>query len=66
MGVGIATKGGKCIVVANYHPAGNYVGQYKDNVFAVGSKSSGVKSLFKGKKEDDSSSSSDDEHKTSE
>ncbi|KAF6034203.1 glipr2 [Bugula neritina] len=70
MGVGMATKGGKCIVVANYTPAGNYIGMYQDNVFplasgqSVGSK---VKALFKGKadKQGSDSSSSDDEAKSS-
>ena len=32
LGVGLATKGGKVIVVANYDPAGNVCGQYRDNV----------------------------------
>lgn len=33
LGVGKAqTKGGKWLVVANYHPAGNFVGDYKANV----------------------------------
>ena len=33
MGIAKAkTKNGKVIVVANYEPAGNWIGQYKDNV----------------------------------
>ena len=33
LGIGKAkNKNGKTIVVANYEPAGNWIGQYKDNV----------------------------------
>merc|ERR1711926_29472 len=31
--VGVAQKGSKVIVVANYSPPGNYIGQHADNVF---------------------------------
>lgn len=44
----MATRDGKCVVVANYTPAGNYVGQYKDNVLPVGAKP-GAKHDPKGK-----------------
>merc|ERR1712098_488094 len=33
VGVGVAQKGSKVIVVANYSPRGNYIGQHADNVF---------------------------------
>jgi len=33
VGVGVAQKGSKVIVVANYSPPGNYIGQHADNVF---------------------------------
>ena len=37
LGVGRAqTKDGKWLVVANYLPAGNFIGRYGDNVFPVG------------------------------
>ena len=32
LGIGFATKGKEIYVVANYYPAGNYIGQYKENV----------------------------------
>ena len=32
LGIGFATKGREIYVVANYYPAGNYIGQYKENV----------------------------------
>merc|ERR1712061_17464 len=32
VGVGVAQKGSKVIVVANYSPPGNYMGQHADNV----------------------------------
>merc|ERR1711936_93082 len=32
VGVGVAQEGSKVVVVANYSPPGNYVGQYVDNV----------------------------------
>ena len=32
LGVGLARKGGKVIVVANYDPPGNYRGRYVENV----------------------------------
>ena len=32
LGVGLAMKEGKVIVVANYDPPGNYVGKYRENV----------------------------------
>merc|ERR1712223_257430 len=33
VGMGVAQKGSKVIVVANYSPPGNYIGQHADNVF---------------------------------
>ena len=34
MGIGKAkTSGGKVLVVANYRPAGNVVGHFRENVF---------------------------------
>merc|ERR1719186_1948420 len=33
VGVGVAQEGSKVIVVANYSPPGNYIGQHADNVF---------------------------------
>ena len=37
LGVGRAqTKDGKWLVVANYLPAGNFIGRYGDNVFPAG------------------------------
>merc|ERR1711963_881853 len=32
VGVGVAQEGSKVVVVANYSPPGNYIGQYVDNV----------------------------------
>merc|ERR1711963_13550 len=32
VGVGVGQKGSNVVVVANYSPAGNYIGQYVDNV----------------------------------
>lgn len=32
VGVGIAKMGNRTIIVSNYHPPGNYAGQYRDNV----------------------------------
>merc|ERR1712223_1243944 len=32
VGVGVGQKGSTVVVVANYSPAGNYIGQYVDNV----------------------------------
>jgi glioma pathogenesis-related protein 2 len=32
LGVGVARKSNKCIIVANYWPPGNVVGQYETNV----------------------------------
>merc|ERR1712130_883931 len=32
VGVGVAQEGSKMVVVANYSPPGNYIGQYVDNV----------------------------------
>ncbi|XP_067940798.1 uncharacterized protein [Watersipora subatra] len=58
LGVAMVSKGGKCIVVANYHPAGNYVGKYKENVFPM---KSTVKSVVVGGRKENSSSSSSDE-----
>lgn len=72
MGVGLAKDSKKCIVVANYTPAGNVVGHHKENVFPASdskSKSAKVKGFLGigGKKGDDSSSSSsDEENKTGE
>ena len=33
LGVGVAIRGGKIIVVTNYDPPGNYNNQYRQNVF---------------------------------
>jgi uncharacterized protein YkwD len=33
VGVGVATANGQTFVVGNYHPPGNYQGQFQDNVF---------------------------------
>ena len=32
LGVGVATHGGRVIVVANYDPPGNFIGRYHENV----------------------------------
>jgi len=40
VGIGTAkTKDGKMIIVANYKPPGNIIGDFKENVFAAGTKS---------------------------
>lgn len=33
LGVGVACKDGRTVVVTNYDPPGNYMGRYKENVF---------------------------------
>ncbi|KAK9882009.1 hypothetical protein WA026_018861 [Henosepilachna vigintioctopunctata] len=45
LGVGYAKLGGKIIVVANYYPAGNYVGRYIQNVPPLGSTPDEAKEL---------------------
>ena len=32
MGIGMAKRDGTCVVVACYHPRGNIVGQFSENV----------------------------------
>lgn len=32
LGVGVATAGGRVVVVANYYPPGNFLGKYQENV----------------------------------